>query len=137
LFKCELSDLCNLVHDNLLIHVMQIATGKTNGLKTLYGQCIHHKNVNLCAIGDLGLYLLARSHQASEADGIQFKNNKKWFSIKLLIDSGGSDNTKTVLDQAYYNSMKDACKNLGTTSKHFVHFGRGADSVKAELDELD
>ena len=28
-------------------------------------------------------------------------------------------------------------KNLGITSKHFVHFGRGAGSVKAELDELD
>ena len=37
LFKCELSDLCDLVHDNVLIHVMQIATGKTNGLKILYG----------------------------------------------------------------------------------------------------
>ena len=96
-----------------------------------------HKNVNLCASGALGLYLLARFHQTSEADGIQFKNNKKWFSIKLLIDSHGSDNTKAVSDQAYYSSMKDACKNLGITSKHFVHFGRGAGSVKAELDELD
>ena len=37
LFKCELSDLCDFVHDNVLIHVMQIATGKTNGLKILYG----------------------------------------------------------------------------------------------------
>ena len=96
-----------------------------------------HKNVNLCAIGALGVYLLARFHQTSKADGIQFKNNKKWFSIKLLIDSHGSDNTKAVSDQAYYSSMKDACKNLGITSKHFVHFGRGAGSVKAELDELD
>ena len=137
MFKCELSDLCDLVHGNVLIHVMRIATGKTNGLKILYGRCIRHKNVNLCAIGALGLYLLARFHQTSEADGIQFKNNKKWFSIKLLIDSCGSDNTKAVSDQAYYSSMKDACKNLGITSKHFVHFGRGAGSVKAELDELD
>ena len=96
-----------------------------------------HKNVNLCAIGALGLYLLARFHQISKADGIQFKNNKKWFSIILLIDSCGRDNTKAVSDQAYYSSMKDACKNLGITSKYFVDFGRGAGSVKAELDELD
>ena len=96
-----------------------------------------HKNVNLCAIGALGLYLLARFHQTSEADGIQFRNNKKWFSIVLLIDSHGRDNTKAVSDQAYYSSMKDACKNLGITSKYFVHFGRGAGSVKAELDEFD
>ena len=79
-----------------MIHVMQEATGKTNGLKILYGQCICHKNVNLCAIGALGLYLLARFHQTSEADGIQFKNNKKWFSIILLIDSHDRDNTKAV-----------------------------------------
>ena len=71
-----------------------------------------HKNVNLCASGALGLYLLARFHQTSEADGIQFKNNKRWFSIKLLIDSHGRDNTKAASDQAYYSSMKDACKNL-------------------------
>ena len=96
LFKCKLSDLCDLVHDNVLIHVMQIATGKTNGLKILYGQCICHKNVNLCAIGALVIYLLARFHQTSEADGIQFRNNKKWFSIVLLIDSHGRDNTKAV-----------------------------------------
>ena len=82
----------------------------------------------------MGLYLLPRFHQESEADGIQFENNKKMFSIKLIIDSSGSDNTKAVSDQAYYSSMKDACKNLGMTSKHFVHFGRGAGSVKAELD---
>jgi Centromere DNA-binding protein complex CBF3 subunit, domain 2 len=96
-----------------------------------------HKSVNLCAIGALGLYLLARFHQTSKADGIQFKHNKKWFSIILLIDSHGRNNTKSVSDQEYNSSMKDACKNLGITSKHFVHFGKGAGSVKAELDELD
>ena len=85
----------------------------------------------------MGLYLLPRFHQESEADGIQFENNKKKFSIKLIIDSSGSDNTKAVSDQAYYSSMKDACNNLKNTSKHFVHFGRGAGSVKIELDEFD
>jgi ribosomal protein L16 Arg81 hydroxylase len=33
--------------------------------------------------------------------------------------------------------MKNACRHLGIISKHFVHFGRSAGSVKAELDELD
>ena len=33
--------------------------------------------------------------------------------------------------------MKNACRHLGIISKHFVHFGRLAGSVKAELDELD
>ena len=33
--------------------------------------------------------------------------------------------------------MKNACRHLGIISKHFVHFGQLAGSVKAELDELD
>ncbi|KAI8832850.1 hypothetical protein BJ741DRAFT_613929 [Chytriomyces cf. hyalinus JEL632] len=53
LFKCELSDLCDLVKKDEGVHdchilVMRIAIGKTNGLKTLYGQVLRHKNVNLC-----------------------------------------------------------------------------------------
>ena len=46
LFKCKLCDLCSLLHkdknslEDILINVMRIATGKTNGLKTLYGRCI-------------------------------------------------------------------------------------------------
>ena len=73
LFKCELSDLCSLLHkdknslEDILIHVMRIATGKTNGLKTLYGRCIRHRNVNECAIGALGFYLMARFMQSGEA----------------------------------------------------------------------
>ncbi|KAI8834181.1 hypothetical protein BJ741DRAFT_565676, partial [Chytriomyces cf. hyalinus JEL632] len=53
LFKCELSDLCDLVKEDKGVHdchilVMRIAVGKTNGLKTLYGHVMRHKNVNLC-----------------------------------------------------------------------------------------
>ena len=85
----------------------------------------------------LGLIFASKIPSNIQSRWNPVQNNKKWFSIKLLIDSCGSDNTKDVLDQAYYSSMKDACKNLGITSKYFVHFGRGAGSVKAELDELD
>ena len=143
LFKCELSDLCSLLHkdknslEDILIHVMRIATGKTNGLKTLYGRCIRHRNVNECAIGALGFYLMARFMQSGEAESFDFTSNKAWFNIKLLTDSRGFDNTISVTDQAYASNMKNACRHLGIISKHFVHFGRSAGSVKAELDELD
>ena len=33
--------------------------------------------------------------------------------------------------------MKAACKHLDILSKHYIHFGWSACSVKAELDELD
>ena len=69
LFKCKLSDLCSLLHkdknilEDILIHVMRNATGKTNGLKTLYGHCIRHRNVNECAIGALGFYLNGKIYE--------------------------------------------------------------------------
>ena len=36
-----------------------------------------------------------------------------------------------------YDNMRNACRHVGIISKHFVHFGRSASSVQAELDELD
>ena len=143
LFKSELSDLCDLIHKDqstgqeILIHVMRIAMGKTNGLRVLYGRCIRHKDVNQCAIGALGLYLLGRSMLTSEFQRIDFSQNEQWFNIKLLVDSRGENNATSISDQAYYSSMKQACDALQIPSKHFIHFGRSAGSVKAELDELD
>ena len=46
LFKCDLSDLCDLQftpNDSdrpVLVHVMRVSTGKTNCLKVLYGRCV-------------------------------------------------------------------------------------------------
>ena len=60
LFKCKLSDLCDLVHDNVLIHVMQIATGKTNGLKILYGQCISSQECQFMCHWCLGLIFASK-----------------------------------------------------------------------------
>ena len=103
LFKSELSDLCDIVHTDkstsveILIHVMRIAIGKTNGLKVLYGRCIRHKEVSECAIGALGLYLLARFSNNDEGNKISFENNEDWFKIKLLVDSRGVDNTPSIL----------------------------------------
>ena len=80
---------------------------------------------------------MARFMQSGEAESFDFTSNKAWFNIKLLTDSRGFDNTISVTDQAYASNMKNACRHLGIISKHFVHFGRSAGSVKAELDELD
>jgi hypothetical protein len=42
------------------ILILQMTEGKTNGIATLFGRVMHHKNVDMCAYGALGLYLLAR-----------------------------------------------------------------------------
>ena len=55
LFKSDLSDMCGVTHveegsADVEIQIMRIATGKTNNLKTLYGRCMRHNNVNLCSL---------------------------------------------------------------------------------------
>ena len=62
LFKSDLSDMCGVEHvtdycEDVQIQIMQIATGKTNNLKTLYGRCMRHRNKNLCPIGASGIFL--------------------------------------------------------------------------------
>ena len=70
------------------IQIMRIVTRKTNNLKTLYGRSMQHKNVNLCPMGRIGFYLRHRFHTLKEK--IDFTDNKKWFNIKLLINSVGT-----------------------------------------------
>ena len=91
LFKCELSDLCDLVLDIEGVHpchimVKRIENGKTNGLKTIYGRVMRHKEANLCLIGAIGLYLLSRFHLNSE--NLNFFSNSTWFNVKLLVENG-------------------------------------------------
>jgi hypothetical protein len=139
LFKCELSDLCDLVMDDQGPHpchilMMRIATGKTNGLKVLYGRVMRHKNVSMCAIGALGLYLLSRFDLTGEV--FDFTSNESWYNVKLLIDSTYHDVESSVSDQAYAKAIRKVCEELKIVSKHFVHFGRAVGAVHAELSEL-
>ncbi len=83
--------------------VMQIAVGKTNGNKTLYGRVIRHKDPEHCAFGGLGLYLLSRFHLAQET--LDFSSNRTWFDVKLLVESGSKDNTKSISDDTYRRVM--------------------------------
>jgi len=104
LFNCELSDLCDPVKVDEGPHpchilVMRIAIGKTNGLKTLYGRVMRHKDVRLCAIGALGFYLLAKFHVSGEV--LDFSSNQSWFNVKLLVESSTADTATSVNNQTY------------------------------------
>ena len=65
LFLCDLSNYCDIIFRpakkpvDTLVHVMRVATGNANGLKTLYGRCVRSKDVTLCQIGAFGFYLLS------------------------------------------------------------------------------
>ena len=143
LFICELSDLFDVIYDtpdkeNVHAMIMKIATGKTNGCKTLYGRVIRHKNPYFCPIGALGLYLLSRFHIADET--IDFSKNSTWFDIKLLVESGSKNTADSIRDTTFRKTMKEVfkkngihCVHVGIPSKHFVHFGRVMGAIVAEL----
>lgn len=139
------------MHD-IHIVVMRIETGKTNGLKTLYGRVIRHSDKNLCAIGALGFYLAYRFHILNEVPlaicfsfyflifaqkVIDFTENSAWFNIKLLVDANLRDTEKSMKDQTYATAIKKVCRELNIQTKHYVHIGRGIGATAAELEELD
>ena len=54
---------------------------------------MRHREVELCSIGALGLYLMTRFQVTNELDHIDFSDNKTWFNRKLLkAMTGGADN---------------------------------------------
>jgi hypothetical protein len=143
MFKADLSDTCDLVHNHssssqsIHISVLRIATGKTNENRILYGRCIRHRAVERCAIGGQAFYFYARFLYTKELDEIDFSKNSDWFNIKLCTDCRTQNNTTGLNDKTYYKSIKSACEKLSIPSKHFIHFGRSCGSVLAELEELD
>ena len=116
------------------ILVMRIATGKTNGLKILYGRCMRHKDVNLCAYGALAFYLMLRFNRTGEK--INFQNASEWFDINLLVDVKKKCFEKKMSGGTYGESIGAACKACGVSTKKKKHFGRSTGHADGELKEM-
>lgn len=142
-FLSDLSDYCDLVVDQAgcsecQILVLQVDTGKTNGLKTLYGRVMRHKNVDLCPIGAFAFMLLGRFEHTNEVDTTyNFLDNKSWFGVKALIDYRKNDLYVSVKDQSYAKTIKACCKDIQINSQHFVHIGRSIGPIIAEIAEME
>lgn len=121
--------------------IMNIINGKTNREKTLYGRAMRHKDVLLCAIGSLGMYLLVRFALTKEFDEVNcpdFRENSAWYDIKLLIgynacNPGASkERSSPMKAKSYYSAMVKVLANLDIPSNHYEHIGRviGAQSLQ-------
>jgi hypothetical protein len=77
---------------------------ETNGHMKLYGRVMRHREVNLCAVGALGLYLFARFHLAKEV--IDFSTNSSWFDVKLLVQAGSRNTVNGISDTNYAKAIK-------------------------------
>jgi hypothetical protein len=120
----------------MFIMINQIAVGKTNHGRTLYGRATRHKDVNLCCIGALSFYLMYRIWCTKEFAGLTVEDwldNSKWFDIKLLTDVHAEDNTKEMKNDSYGKHIKRILKKLNLVCDKLLHLGRNIGSRILEM----
>ena len=95
-YKADPADMCNFNFkqprepDPYHIVVMRDGDGKRSKKgKAQYGKVIRHRLAELCSIGALAFYLLARFGITKEYESWDFTKNETWYNVKVLIDPKG------------------------------------------------
>ena len=95
IYKADLCDLCDFKfhqpkeHSPYHVLILRDGGGKSVKDKTQFGKVMRHRVPELCPIGALGLWLLARFELTGEPQQFDFLTNKSWFNHKLLISPQG------------------------------------------------
>jgi hypothetical protein len=143
LIRAELLDLFDFIksdegppgHDSHII-ILQTIEGKVKAGRTVWGCVMRHRDAAICAIGGLGLYLLARFEHTKEE--IDITENGKWFTPKLLINhSKKLGHCKEISYQNYAKVLEEVCDMLGIVSDKKMHFGRHYESIDGEMQDID
>jgi hypothetical protein len=91
--------------------------GKTNQEgKIQVGMVIRHKNVELCSVGVLGLYLFSRFHIAAEPFP-DMSSRTSWYNIPLLRGSGNN----AITYQQQLRGIKECYQALNNLSSKKTH----------------
>jgi hypothetical protein len=148
LYRAEFSDFLmirppktemDVHHPDILVN--QIALGKTNNGRILYGRAMRHKDVRLCAVGALSFYMIYRFNVTKEFSNLTVEDwleNKKWFDIKLLADTNSGDTTKEMGSDSYGSHIGKVLGRLGLPRNKLLHLGRNIGARILELlDEED
>ena len=91
IYKADLCDLCDFSftqpgeHSPYHVMILRDGLGKSVKDKPQFGKVMRHRVAELCPIGALGLYLLARFELTKEPQEFDFLTNSSWFNHKLLI----------------------------------------------------
>ena len=135
LHRAELSDFLHVyapkkdtdIHP-MMIMVNQIAQGKTNHGRLLYGRATRHRNVELCCIGALSFYLMYRffvTNEFSDFTAADWLDNSKWFDVKLLVDVNPSASYSHVMkNDSYGDHIKRIMTLLRIVSNVILYLGR-------------
>jgi hypothetical protein len=125
------------------ILILQMTEGKTNGIAPLFGRVMRAKDVNMCAYGSLGMYLLARFELTDEPEYIDLTKNETWYNIKLftkmdkVISVMDKGNEKEFPGSNYASAVKKELDQLGIFSTHFLHIGRAVGPAGLEMEEVN
>lgn len=114
--------------------------GKTNHGRMIYGRATRHKNVHLCPLGALSMYLMLRFQITKEFSDPTFNwiDNSAWFDIKLLVDVNRSnDFTKQMTTNTYAKAIAQVLKSLGIIKTHLSHIGRVLGTKILEMLEVE
>jgi hypothetical protein len=135
----ELSDMLSIVkkyegppgHDAPIL-IMQMLEGHTNAGKIVWGRVMRHKHVNMCSIGEMGFYLMARFDMTGEK--FYSSDKSSWFNKKLLVCPTHSKNfDKEMSYQHYPTVLHSIFLVLLIIIKKYFHFGRYYRNMNGEL----
>ena len=137
--RAELSDLFSVIKKDegppghyAHILIMQILEGKTNVGKIVWGRVMRHREVNMCSLGALGLYLMARFDMTGEK--FDFNENSIWFNRKLLVSPTHSTNLDKEMTYKHYPTvLREICLQLNIIIEKYFHFGRYYGNMDGEL----
>jgi len=142
--RADLSDLCDYFWqgepDPYPIHmlIMAICQGKTNQDRKLFGRAMRHRQVEMCPLGALALYLWYRLDVRGEwADARpDFLDNHAWFFIKLLVSSTSNEVLEELDIKTYADAIQEAMDAVGVSCNHRAHFGRKVMPILLEMCEV-
>jgi Centromere DNA-binding protein complex CBF3 subunit, domain 2 len=107
-----------------------LATGKTNQDRKIFGWVMRHRHADLCGVGAFAMYLALRFHITQEfVDYPPLENwldGSKWFDIKLLVDAFNPNCNRCdkIRNDTYSKAIKTVLNEHCLPSNHFVHLGR-------------
>jgi Centromere DNA-binding protein complex CBF3 subunit, domain 2 len=143
LYRAEISDFIMItipktgtdVHP-VQIMVNQVTQGKTNNGRLLYGRALRHRDVRLCAIGSLSMYLVYRFFVTNEFQDLTVDDwftNNTWFDIKLLADTNATNKKNEMGKDSYGEHVQRVLKQLGLPLNKLLHLGRNIGAKILEL----
>ncbi|EIE89012.1 hypothetical protein RO3G_13723 [Rhizopus delemar RA 99-880] len=122
----EFADLFSLEVENqglpeCIALVATIAHGKTNQHgKIEYGSSLRHRDVEVCSIGALALYLFSRFHFENE-EFPDFEKRENWY--KAVVFKGDSP-FKAIQYKAQHSTYVDVFKKVGIHTSKVTHANR-------------